>query len=64
MRDIHWENHFVQILDMREDNPIGWFMGKLLENLREIHWESYMVKMMEMRYEPPMEWQLRRFMGK
>ena len=38
LRDIHWEIHLVQMLDLREAPLLECKVVRVLEKLRDLHW--------------------------
>ena len=47
LSDIYQERHLVQMVDLREDTPMGCQVESLMENLRDIQFESPLAKMVE-----------------
>ena len=40
LRDIHWESHLVQIVELRSSTLAEGYMGKSMASFMDIHWEN------------------------
>ena len=38
LKDIHWDRHLVQMVELRYYTPMVCHMGLDMERLRELHW--------------------------
>ena len=40
LRDIHWDSYLVQMVELRQDPPVGCHTGIDMSILRDLQWKS------------------------